>query len=66
LISKNLISPYQVQVALEEQEASRATFLEVLIEMKFISQEQLDKVFLEQNLRHKGFWEGYSGTQFNR
>jgi hypothetical protein len=66
LISKNLISPYQVQVALEEQEASRATFLEVLIEMKFISQEQLDKVFLEQNLRRKGFWAGYSGTLLNR
>jgi hypothetical protein len=66
LVGKNLISPYQVQVALEEQEASRATFLEVLIEMKFISQEQLDKVFLEQNLRRKGFWEGYSGTQLNR
>jgi hypothetical protein len=56
LISKNLISPYQVKVALEEQEASRATFTEVLIEMKFMSQEQLDKIFLEQNLRRKGFW----------
>ncbi|WP_404788488.1 calcium-binding protein [Altericista sp. CCNU0014] len=61
LISKNLLSPYQVKVALEEQEASRATFIEVLIEMKFISQEQLDKIFLEQNLRRKGFWTGYSG-----
>jgi hypothetical protein len=58
LISKNLISPYQVKVALEEQEASRATFTEVLIEMKFMSQEQLDQIFLEQNLRRKGFWQG--------
>jgi hypothetical protein len=56
LVSKNLISPYQVKIALEEQEASRAKFTEVLIEMKFISQEQLDKIFLEQNLRRKGFW----------
>jgi hypothetical protein len=66
LLSKNLISPYQVKVALEEQEASRATFIEVLIEMKFISQEQLDKIFLEQNLRRKGFWAGYSGSLLNR
>jgi hypothetical protein len=58
LISKNLISPYQVKIALEEQEASRAKFTEVLIEMKFMSQEQLDKIFLEQNLRRKGFWAG--------
>jgi hypothetical protein len=56
LIDKNLISPYQVKIALEEQEASKATFTEVLIEMRFISQEQLDKIFLEQNLRRKGFW----------
>jgi hypothetical protein len=56
LISKNLISPYQVKIALEEQEASRAEFTEVLIEMKFVSQEQLDKIFLEQNLRRKGLW----------
>jgi hypothetical protein len=56
LISKNLISPYQVKIALQEQEASRAKFTEVLIEMKFMSQEQLDKIFLEQNLRRKGFW----------
>jgi hypothetical protein len=66
LLGKNLISPYQVKVALEEQEASRATFTEVLIEMKFISQEQLDKIFLEQNLRRKGFWAGYSGSLLNR
>jgi hypothetical protein len=58
LISKNLISPYQVKIALEEQQASSAKFTEVLIEMKFMSKEQLDKIFLEQNLRRKGFWAG--------
>jgi polyferredoxin len=56
LLSKKLISPYQIKIALEEQHASKATFTEVLVEMKFVSQEQLDKIVLEQNLRKKGLW----------
>jgi hypothetical protein len=56
LLHRKLISPQQLEQAIEQQQGSEKPLGQILVEMNFISLEQIDRVLGEQNIRRSGFW----------